>query len=117
MSEKAAQGWPIIQETTDPRKRNEGIREFTIQDARNIWEVEIGKPNMLGTSRFQIKGFSGFEFKLGIDRLFCFKTTPLRVSDSGQIASHDDRFNLIDDEGKRKTLRLKNLKEYMRKII
>lgn len=72
---------------------------------------------------FEIVGFSNFHF-LFIDParneemyLRCYKKKPVRVSDSGEIANYQDRFNLIDDEGNRKTLRLTNFKKYLEKII
>lgn len=124
MSEVENKGWPQIRETTEPGKRVKGVRKFTIQDARNTWEIEIRKAD---SSLYHIKmnGFKKFYFTLDMEvaeeneegRLRCFKDFPIKVSDSGQMASTDHRFNLIDDEGNRKTLRLKKFKDYLEKIV
>ena len=123
LPEKTTQEWPIIMETTDPGKRTKGVRKFTVQDARNTWEIMTSKISPSDSIIFEIVGFSNYHF-LFIDparnesiSLRCYKKKPIRVSDSGEIANYQDRFNLIDDSGKRKTLRLTNLKKYLGKII
>ena len=123
MPKEKLQEWPIIMETTDPRKRAEGVRRYTIQDARNTWEIMTRKISPSDSIIFEIVGFSNFHF-LFIDparneeiSLRCYKKKPVRVSDSGEIANYQDRFNLIDDEGNRKTLRLTNFKKYLEKIV
>ena len=123
MRSKETKEWPIIMETTDPRKRTEGARRYTIQDARNTWEVKISPSNAVNSTIVEIVGFSDFYFLFvdptdnGEKVLRCFKLKPVRVSDSGEIANYQDRFNLIDDEGNRKTLRLTNFKKYLEKIV
>lgn len=117
MSEIKIEKWPIIRETGRPKttKANTGTRQFTIQDARNTWEIEIAM-YMDGCWDIEILGFSKFFFRLNDGNFHCYKREPVRVSDSGIIASHDDRFNLIDDSGNRRTLRLKSFRKYLEKI-
>lgn len=114
LSGKKEERWPIIKEKKGSGKRIQKTREFTIKDARNTWEVVI---NCEDRKQFTIKGYSLFYFEFNNEKLRCFKTNKVRVSDSGELACFDDRYNLINDDGERKTLRLKNLKEYLKEIF
>lgn len=108
--------WPIITEKSRRDKGADGFREFTIKDARNIWEVVIDTRNE--KPMITIMGFENFHFFCeSKEKLRCFKKNPVRVSDSGELASHADRFNLVDSQGKRKTLRLKNFKKYAYELL
>jgi hypothetical protein len=114
MSKRPNESWPLIIEDKEPRKRSKGSRKFIIQDARNTWEIVAVKAEEI---RFEIAGFSKFYFKFDGDLLRCYKKIVVRASDSGELACFDDRFNLVDDKGERKTLRLKNLKQYVKNLF
>lgn len=114
MRKETNEKWPIINENKEYAKRNKGFRKFTIQDARNTWEIVAIKAEEI---RFEIAGFSKFYFKFDGELLRCYKKLVVRASDSGELTCTDNRFNLIDDNGKRKALRLKNLKQYVKNIF
>lgn len=117
MPRKKINEWPVITEITKPKragKKGDKSRVFTIQDARNTWEVVAIQAEEI---RFEINGFSKFYFKFDGELLRCFKKLVIRPSDSGEVACFDDRYNLMDDNGDRRTLRLKNLKQYVVRIF
>lgn len=113
MSATKEVSWPVIKEKK-PRAGSPTIRKFEIKDARNTWIIEGMKTDKV---TFDIKGFHGFYFTYDGKDLECYKRQIVRKSDSGKVACFDDRFNLVDDSGERKTLRLKNLKKYLKDIF
>lgn len=97
-----------------PAGGSKQIRKVTIKDARNTWELETLMTDKL---MFDLKGFRGYYFVFDGENLECFKREIKRVSDSGKMASFDDRFNLVSDAGERKTLRMKNLKRHLKEFL
>lgn len=113
MPDKKQNTWPIVKEKKS-RIGNPAIRKLEIKDARNTWIIESVKTDKVV---FDIVGFRDFYFTYDGKELECYKREIVRKSDSGKVACFDDRFNLVDENGERKTLRLKNLKKYLKDIF
>lgn len=107
--------WPQITETTSDSERSEGVRGFKIENAHTSWKVKGMKTSNIII--FKIDGYSGYIFSLKNGIVSGKKSQVDRVSDSGILACHEGRFNLISDKGERRTLRLSSLAEYLPKAF
>lgn len=103
--------WPQIEETTSDSERSDGIRSFKIQDGHASWKVK-GMKCSKGIV-FKIDSYSQYIFNLKAGILSGKKTHVNRVSDSGILASHEGRFNLQNDKGENRTVRLTKLSTYL----
>jgi len=112
MSKKEVRKWPTIKETTDKHERSEGVRKFEIEDARSSWEIKAVKRRSGIT--FTISGYDLFIFLLDNNGIVSGKKESVeRVSDSGILSSKNGRFNLVNNDGFRQTIRVSNLAEYI----
>jgi hypothetical protein len=107
--------WPQVEETTSKPERSEGIRSFKIQGQHSSWEIKGIKSN--AGIIFKIDNYSKYIFNLKDDVLTGKKVAVERVSDSGILSCHEGRFNLVNDNGEGKTVRLVKLIEYLPKVF
>ena len=115
--EELQKEWPSIKDQTTKLQRSKGIRAFEIKDARNTWEV-TGRIANSGSIFFFIKDFPNYEFhSMSNGDLSCNKIKVERISDSGKLSCHEGRFNLVNTEDERKTIRTHNLKFYIREAF
>lgn len=103
--------WPQIAETTNDEERGDGIRSFKIQDGHASWKIK-GMKCSKGII-FKIDSYSQYIFTLKQGVLSGKKTKVLRVSDSGVLSCHEGRFNLQNDLGENRTVRLTKLATYL----
>ena len=112
---KNAEKWPIINEKRRSKK-DQGFRKFTIEDARNTWEIVIlDFKNDITT--FRISGFEDFFFICFNNELECYRSVIVRELDLIKLSCHEGRYNLVNDQGKRKTVRLNNLKLHIKELV
>lgn len=115
--DKIKPAWPSIEETTTKPRASKGLRSFKIQDARNTWEVK-GRMEGSGIVRFFISGFPNYVFLVYKDgEIHGYKDQVKRESDSGKLSSHEGRFNLYNNEGEMRTVRLNNLAKYVKEAF
>ena len=96
-------------------------KTFRIKTSHGNWIITGVKTISIVDKReiifFGIQGYSGFTFTLENGKLTGKKKEVTRASDSGFLSNTDNRFNLVTDNGTRKTLRLTTLMEILPKIF
>ena len=107
--------WPQIKENTGPEERAERIRSFEIKNGHTTFNVKGRKTKV--RIIFKLSGYSKYIFALHKGELLGKKTDIERVSDTGILSHSDNRFNLINDKGRRVTVRLGSLIDYLPKAF
>lgn len=112
MSDGNTKKWPQITEKTSDAERALRIRSFEIKGPLTTWKVtgiKLKNKDIV----FHLAGYSNYKFVLRDGVISGSKTQVERPSDSGVLANHDSRFNLLSDKKERSTLRLSSLIKYL----
>lgn len=112
MPVKKIKRWSHVSERTSHTERSAGLRSFKVEGSLTSWEI-VGLKLKNNTIIFHLKGFSGYKFTLSNGVLRGDKTEIKRPSDSGVLWNKDYRFNLTDDKGKRSTVRMASLIDFL----
>lgn len=107
--------WPVIKEEKRPERRGKKAREFTIQDARTSWGIVVLEFSY-DILTFRIIGFDNFFFIYSANNVECYKSVVIRELDLLKLTCFDGKYNLVNNEGKRRTVRINNLKTYLEQL-
>jgi len=106
-----------IELETEKGKKEGNQRTFKISNSHRTWVITGIRTTSIIDKRevifFAISGFPNYTFMINKGDISGRKIEIKSPSDSGILAKHENRFNLVDNEGNRKTLRLSSLIEIL----